>query len=264
MLLMLPFLHIGPLTIASYGTMVLLGILSGVLLIWLRARRHLFPFQDALFAYTYGILGLVIGAKLFYLVHAIPQLVVILSEQAASLDLFIGMLTSGFVFYGGLLGGLAGILIYAKQFGIPFSNLLEIIIPAVPLAHGFGRVGCFMAGCCYGIPYDGPFCVVFELSPVAPLYTSLFPVQLLESMLLFLLTAFLLVFDKYSKKPLSLTGLYLLLYSVIRMVTEVLRGDEIRGSFLFFSTSQWISIALFIVGIIVLIRMKNPRQSRQE
>jgi len=78
---------------------------------------------------------------------------------------------------------------------------------------------------------------------------------------LFLLAGFLLLYDERAKKPRSLVGWYLLLYGIIRIVTEMFRGDLIRGSFLFFSTSQWISIILIVVAIIILIKWKAPTQA---
>ena len=257
---MLPFFQIGPVTIYSYGMMIVVGLLCGALLIWLRARKTKLPSQDALFAYLYGIIGLAIGAKLFYLVQALPQLIEHVDDLRASPELLLDLLASGFVFYGGLFGGIAGAIIYAKQFHISFRSIVEVLTPVIPLVHGFGRIGCFLAGCCYGIPYDGPLCVVFETPGVAPLHTPLFPVQLMESALLFILVAFLLLYDRYARHPRSLMGWYLLLYGVIRMITEVFRGDEIRGSFLIFSTSQWISIAIILVGIVVLIKLKGSEK----
>jgi len=260
---MMPFIHIGPITLASYGTMILIGMICGAFLIWLRSRYKKYSFQDALFAFFYGMIGVIVGAKLFYLVQALPEIISHWDVIMAEPELLLGILTAGFVFYGGLFGGIAGVFIYAKQFKISFRALIELLIPAVPLIHAFGRIGCFLAGCCYGIPCDGPFCVVFEHTDFAPLNIPLFPVQLLESLLLFLLTGFLLLYDARAKKTRSLVGWYLLLYGIIRMVTEMFRGDLIRGSFLFFSTSQWVSIVLIVVAIMLLIKLPPDRRSKE-
>ena len=254
---MLPYIHIGPLELPSYGLMILLGIACGVLLLYFRARSKSFDFQDALFALFYGIIGAALGSKLFFLAQALPEIIAHADEIFSDFSLVLSLLTGGFVFYGGLIGGVAGVWIYSRQYHLPFFSLFEFLIPALPLMHGFGRIGCFLAGCCYGIPCNGPICVVFELSSVAPLHTPLFPVQLLESALLFLLTAFLLIYESRAKEPRSLVGWYLLLYGIIRMITEYFRGDEIRGFFLFFSTSQWISLALIIIAVIMLIKLKS-------
>ena len=264
---MLPHIQIGPLELSSYGTMILIGILLGVLLLRQRTRRKNYSTQDALFALLYSIIGLAIGAKLFYLVGVAPQIVehweAITQSSETMFQVFTGLLTSGFVFYGGLFGGLAGAWIYSRQFHLSFRGLLEILIPVLPFIHAFGRIGCFLAGCCYGIEYDGFLCVTFTLSDIAPSGIPLFPVQLLESALLFLLTAFLLLYDARARHPRTLVGWYLLLYGLIRMITELFRGDLERGFFLFLSTSQWISVALIIVAIILLVRWKTPLPEKQ-
>ncbi|MCL2757183.1 MAG: prolipoprotein diacylglyceryl transferase [Coriobacteriia bacterium] len=252
-----PFIHIGPLTAASYGLMICIGIFVGVLLLYLRTRKGGLPFQDVLYSYFFGLIGLAVGAKLMYIIQALPKLISHFSELSADPARLLVLITGGFVFYGGLIGGIGGVGIYAKIYKISFRTLLEALIPVVPLVHAFGRIGCFMAGCCYGIPYDGPLHVVFGPETFGLANVPLFPVQLLESALLFCLFVFLLLYDRFAKRPRSLVGWYLLLYAFIRMGTELLRGDEIRGSFLIFSTSQWISIALIVVAILILIKWKG-------
>jgi len=251
---MLPYLHIGPITLASYGTSIIIGVLCAALLLRFRSRQKELPYQDALSALFYGLVGLFVGAKLFYLAQAMPHLIEHWGELVSDPGQLLGLIFEGFVFYGGLFGGIAGVAVYARQYRLSFRKLLELLIPVVPLIHAFGRIGCFLAGCCYGIPCDGPLCLTFPTEGIEPAHTSLFPVQLLESALLLLLTAFLLLYEARAKKPLSLVGLYLLLYGVIRMATEMFRGDLIRGSFLFFSTSQWISVILIVVAVVVLVK----------
>ena len=255
-----PFIYIGPLRLASYGTMILIGIACGIVLLRFRAKRRDFSFEHALYALIYGAIGLALGAKLFYLAQALPSIVSNWDMFAAQPKLLLDLVTSGFVFYGGLFGALAGVLIYARQYRLSFLALLELLTPAIPLIHAFGRIGCFLAGCCFGIEYDGPFCVTFTSTDIAPLNIPLFPVQLMESALLFMLAAFLLIYDARAKKPRCLIGWYLLLYGMIRMVTELFRGDEIRGIFLLFSTSQWISILMIVVAIVLLVKLKVPQQ----
>ena len=258
---MMPFFEIGPITLPGYGSMILLGIICGALLLLWRAKRKGYSRQDAFFAFLYGGIGLFIGAKLLFLIQAMPEIIAQWDRLISDLAQLGSLLSSGFVFYGGLFGGIGGVWIYARQYHLSFRELLEILIPVVPFIHAFGRIGCFMAGCCYGIPYDGPFHVVFEIAFIAPRNTPLFPVQLLESALLMLLTVFLLTYDAKAKKPRSLIGWYLLLYAIIRMGTELLRGDLERGFFLIFSTSQWISIALIVAAIIILVKLKVPPKS---
>jgi phosphatidylglycerol:prolipoprotein diacylglycerol transferase len=125
--------------------------------------------------------------------------------------------------------------------------------------HAIGRIGCFCAGCCYGRAMDPPFGVYFRADSVAPIGVALFPVQLLESVLNFIL--FIILFG-YSRKPRAdrqITGLYIACYGVIRFILEFFRGDGERGILWIFSTSQWISLALIPLGLYWLLKATKKR-----
>ena len=119
----------------------------------------------------------------------------------------------------------------------------------LPLIHAFGRIGCFLAGCCYGIPYCGYFNVVFPKNSFAPQGINLFPIQLCEAFFLILLSFFLLYLTLKNKSR-HMVLIYLFCYSIIRFILEFLRYDSARGKVLFFSTSQWISLIILIYTII--------------
>ena len=135
-------------------------------------------------------------------------------------------------------------------------DYVECCIGCLPLGHAFGRVGCFLVGCCYGHPYDGIFAVTYTRSQFAPNGVSLFPVQLLEAVLEFLIGIFLLAVGKKWK---GMTGLYwyLALYAVCRFLLEFLRADAERGIVAGLSTSQILSIALGLTAICLLVWQKN-------
>ena len=154
-------------------------------------------------------------------------------------------MTSGFVFYGGLIGALLCALLAKKIHKIDVAALLRSCIFFLPLAHGFGRIGCFLGGCCYGIPYDGWLAVTFPDDVGIPEPLTRFPVQLVESALLICLAIVLFILA-YRGKDRRTISIYLIAYAIIRFVLEYLRADAARGSFLFLSTSQWISILIVI------------------
>jgi len=155
------------------------------------------------------------------------------------------LIAGGSVFYGGLLGGLltAKIIVLKKP---RYEYLFDIATPAIPLFHFFGRIGCFLGGCCYGI--ESKFGVTFRRSLVEKANgVNRFPVQLLEALVCLLL---FFILDYLRKKKFfkgHLIYLYLLIYSVVRFFMEFIRGDEYRGLFFGLSTSQIISIAIFCV-----------------
>jgi phosphatidylglycerol:prolipoprotein diacylglycerol transferase len=134
------------------------------------------------------------------------------------------------------------------------------ILPSVPLIHAFGRIGCFCAGCCYGIPYEGTCHVVFEKSQVAPLGISLFPVQLVESGINILLFILLEIIVRKTKDIRISLATYMLGYGIMRFCLEFLRGDTIRGFLWNLSTSQWISLLLIAGAMILLFCKRKVKQ----
>ena len=146
---------------------------------------------------------------------------------------------SGYVFYGGLLGVILAIYLYAKNDSDLRGRIYRMVVPAFPLFHGFGRIGCFMAGCCYGVKLATPaeLLGIFTLDKL--------PVQLIEAGFEFLLFAALLFCEKEQPKTDTLQ-IYLVTYAIFRFCIEFLRGDAIRGIFLGFSTAQWVSLAIVI------------------
>ena len=116
-----------------------------------------------------------------------------------------------------------------------------------------------MAGCCYGIPYDGFGAVVFPEGSLAPSGIPLFPVQLVEAILLFIIAAFLGYMSIRKNWDYSVES-YLILYSIVRFILEFYRYDEVRGFVLGLTTSQWISIAILIVSILVIIKKRVEKK----
>ena len=130
--------------------------------------------------------------------------------------------------------------------------MLDIFAPLIPLIHGFGRVGCFCSGCCYGKEYHGIFSVQFPYNEMIPELSDVprVPVQLLEAGMNFLVFGILMYIGKKGIcKTGQMMGIYLIYYTIARFFLEMLRGDGIRGSIGIFSTSQLISILLLPLGI---------------
>ena len=157
----------------------------------------------------------------------------------------------GFVFYGGLAGGILGLMVCKKICRISVWKYAETYIPCLPLVHAFGRIGCALTGCCYGIPYDGIGAIVYHHSIIAPNNTTLFPIQVVEAGadLLIVVSLLVYIFKKRKSQQNSIL-LYCTLYASVRFVLEFLRYDLDRGQFLWFSTSQWISLAVIGLSLI--------------
>jgi phosphatidylglycerol:prolipoprotein diacylglycerol transferase len=161
--------------------------------------------------------------------------------------------SSGFVVYGGLIGGIATAIIYCKlkkQNGIDY---LDLMVPSVALAQGMGRIGCFLAGCCYGKPTDLPIGITFTHSAFAPNNVSLIPTQLIMSAGDFIIAVILFIYSRKDRKRGQITLLWLLLYSIGRFFVEFLRGDVARGSVGVLSTSQFIAVIVAPLCILAFI-----------
>lgn len=247
--------------------MIVTGILSGGAICKKLCSLQNINFYDfIIISALAGSLGFA-GAKLFFLfdyygaANFFKVLGQMLFHPKAS-----GLISGGFVFYGGLLGGFAGYFIGVKIARTGLTTFLNTFAFAIPYVHAFGRIGCFCAGCCYGIEHHGGFSIAGR-----------FPVQLVEAFFLFVFA--FVVLALIWRRPLrqaqgpqtSLFLLYIIFYSMIRFFLEFLRGDEARGRISFsngfsFSTSQILSLILFMADLtfIIILLIKKAKSDKVE
>ncbi|MCF7874000.1 MAG: prolipoprotein diacylglyceryl transferase [Candidatus Omnitrophica bacterium] len=240
---------IGPITIYTYGFFIFLGVLSGYLVSKKRAQEVGIKkeFFSNIFFWTL-IIGF-LGARIFY--------IFVNWQIFIKAPLTIALSRSGFVFYGGVVFGLLSIFVFAKKYKIEFLKITDIFALIIPLAHSLGRLGCFFYGCCYGLPTQSFLGIKFPIeSPAGRLETTVIPTQLISAGFLFILFLFLFTFRNKINKIGSLSSYYLLIYSSFRFIIEFFRGDP-RGFFLIFSTSQWISLILIFLAIIILGKKRS-------
>ena len=226
------------LNVHMYGVMIAVGLLCafGVLFFYSKRLNVTSNFVDFIFYVAVGAIVLGFGAAT--LVQAFYNW---LENPDAGFKI-----GEGFTFLGGLIGGAAVFLTLYFAFRKKFNNGLWQIMPAIPcaiyIAHGFGRIGCFFAGCCYGIKND-TFGVKFP-----NIADKVLPTQLYEAAFLFIMfgiTSYLVLKKKF-KYNLSL---YLVAYGVFRFLIEFIRGDD-RGKFIgALSPSQFWSIGMVLLGI---------------
>ncbi|MBE6582476.1 MAG: prolipoprotein diacylglyceryl transferase [Ruminococcaceae bacterium] len=228
-----------------YGLFCTLGMAVAALVGMLICRKRKIPIFDLVSSAVYVFIGAMIGSKLLFLAL---NLKVIIENHIPFADVMRG----GFVFYGGLIGGALGLLIYVKQFKLKLSDFLDVYAVCLPLGHAFGRVGCFFGGCCHGIPHDSPISVIYKTTAGnTPLNTPLLPIQLIEATVLFFF--FIIMLTLLLKTNLRvLTTVYLFMYSIARFVLEFFRGDKARGGVLGISTSQIISLLIIILLAVYL------------
>lgn len=238
---------IGKLTVHGYGLMIGIGILACVFMAAYRAPKKGLSADAIMDIAIYSVIAGFIGAKLLFLIVEFREF---LRNPLSLLG------SSGFVVYGGIITGVITAVFYCKKKGYAFMEYFDLAAPSIAMAQGFGRIGCFLAGCCYGRVTESFLGVIFPENSMAPAGIKLLPTQLFSSAGNFLIMAVLLVYSRKSGKPGNVGILYMLLYGIGRFCIEFLRIDD-RGGFWILSTSQWISIMIIILAGILFQRQRK-------
>ena len=236
-------LTIGKLTIHGYGLMIAIGILAAVFVAMYRAKRREMDQEPILDIVLIAMIGGFLGSKILYII-------VEWKEFIKDPKHFLG--GGGFVVYGGIILGLVVAFLYFRWKKLDFFAYMDLSMPSVSIAQGIGRIGCFLAGCCYGAETDSALGVVFPQGSLAPAGVKLWPTQLFMSVGNLCIAAILIVASLKLKKKGQVSALYMILYSAGRFGVEFFRADH-RGSVGVFSTSQFISLFIFIIGIALMV-----------
>ncbi len=236
----------GPFTVYTYGVCLFLGVIAGYLISASEAKKQGVAKDVFSNIFFWTAAAGFFGAKILY----------ILIEPACLLNP-LAALRSGFVFYGGVLAGIPVLYVFSRKYRIPFLKLADSIALGLPLAHVFGRIGCFAYGCCYGKPTASWMGVEFPPGgPAAELGVRVIPTQLISAFFLLLIFFILLGLSRIKKVDGEVSLSYLVLYGAFRFIIEFFRGDP-RGQILFLSTSQCIALILVIAGVIALRHRKR-------
>lgn len=242
--------ELGPITIYSYGFMIALGFILCVMFAEKRCVKLGLDGEKIYSLAFWAIGGGLLGAKILYYITDIKN---IIENPSILLDI-----ANGFVVYGGIIGGVIGGSLFVRKYKLDFWKYFDLAMPSVSLAQGFGRIGCFLAGCCYGRETESAFGIVFENSPFAPNGVRLLPTQLISSAGDFLICFILCLYARNSKKSGTVGGLWLILYSIGRFALEFLRNDP-RGEVGVLSTSQFISVFMFMIGVVILVMRSKSK-----
>lgn len=267
---MFPYFTIFGNQISMYSVSALAGLLlSGFIACKLSKRRNIL-YVDTIMFMLFSFIGVYFGGIILYAITQWQYISAIFRNFSAIINdgmliPFLIQIFGGSVFYGGLLGGIGAGVLYLKVTKQSLGDFSDLAALVATMFHAFGRIGCFLGGCCYGIECDFGF--VYENALVESANgVRRFPVQLVESGFEFLLfTLILFMFIKGIQKH-RLFLWYLFVYSIGRFILEFFRGDEYRGFVGFLSTSQFISVFIFAVSLILLIRtnIKHKKQILNE
>ena len=253
---------LGPFTVHTYGLCMALGFLSGwQAAVWLckRTGQNADQLTSLL---TWLMLASVLGARTAYVMEHWT------SEFADNPLAVLRFDQGGLMFYGGLIAAAFVLALYARVHRTHLFQITDLVLAVVPLGHAFGRIGCFMHGCCYGKITHSCIGVAFpngspawweQVSASPPLIAQtalaslpVIPTQLIESAANFALFAALYtLYPKRFTRRGFITGSYLVSYAILRFGIECLRGDP-RLAIGPFSISQAISLGLLGLGLACL------------
>lgn len=231
-------------TVYSYGFFIVIGAILAVSYVAYQSKRlYNLSFDKVNTLFLLLLAAAFIGGKVF----------LFFEDPGYYVNHFSSLLSGrGFVFYGSLLFCIPTMLVFFKINKLPTLPMLDIMAITTCIVHFFGRLGCFMAGCCHGIEWRGPLSVVFtDPSCLAPTNIPLHPTQLysMAGILSILIILYFLNRNKKFHGKIFIT--YLILYAIVRSVIEIFRGDISRGFLIdgYISHSQFISIILLAISL---------------
>ncbi|MBI4358292.1 MAG: prolipoprotein diacylglyceryl transferase [Candidatus Omnitrophica bacterium] len=230
----------GPIRLYSYGLLVALGVLLAVLLLRINARGTSVHPDTVVDLAIVTVIGGFAMARAFYVVQFWNYF------RNAPLDIF-KMWQGGIILYGGLVGGILGFTFFIWVRHLPFMTLLDLFVPATALAQAFGRIGCFLNGCCFGKASQVPWAVSFPF-----LKEPVHPTQLYEAFYCFLLTGLLLFLWNRRFRTGTVAAAYFILYPMGRFVIEFFRGDS-QVILFHLTLNQWISFGFVLFVLILLV-----------
>jgi phosphatidylglycerol:prolipoprotein diacylglycerol transferase len=251
----------GGITIYTYGFFVALAFLVAMFWVSRDCKRKGLNASKAMDLAFYIIVAALVGSRVLH---------VLVSERQRFLEnplILLKIWEGGLVFYGGFIASVAVAAWYMWRQKMNFWIYSDVFTPAIALGHVFGRIGCFMAGCCHGreVGHGAWYSVSFPDNPhsFAPPGHPLYPTQLMEASGELLIFIFLVILSRHKRFEGQLLATWLVVYAILRGFVEYFRGDIARGFLIepWLSTSQFISILMFIAGIaIYIIRWKRMQE----
>ncbi len=245
--------HIYEFPVFSYGFCLALGfILAALSAIEMGKKQDIH--KDLILDLTlWTLICAIVGARLLYVIVDFSYY-----QKHPWEILFLNK--GGLIFYGGFAGGVWAAISFIRKKKLPLWKTGDILLAVLPLGQMFGRLGCFLNGCCFGLPTLSAFKVTFPVESFACEYYQelqpVHPVQLYESIGLGILFLFLATLVERKRFDGQVAALYGLGYSILRFCMEFFRGDN-PALALGFTLSQWISVFLFVVSLFLYAVLKK-------
>lgn len=291
----IPFLN---LPVHTYGALYVTGLIVGLFVAYRQALLAKKYHNDVLDFGFWCLLGALLGARILFIIveadyYFVQEPFTKLPFLGLSIPTIFAVWKGGFVFWGGAVGGTIALISFCKKRKIPLGEMADYCAPGLAIGHAVGRIGCVAGGCCFGdavyhldsagnVIADAPFALAFPPGSIAynSLYNHasgetlalmnklgttlpLFPVQLVESLGNIVIFFVLMVLIPKKRAHGQITLLYFILYSIMRALTETLRGDAARGFVIdnVLSTSQFISLLMSLGALILMIMLSRKNKA---
>ena len=232
------------LSFSLYSLIISLSIIIGLIFVYINLKEENFSKEQLFYLTIYCLIGIFFGAKYFdYFINI---------KTYKSFNL----LSLGLSSYGAIIGILIMLFIFSKQFKKDLFKILYLTIPSMPLIYGIGKIGCFLAGCCYGIEYKGPLNIVYKYSNSAPKGIKLFPIQIIEAIVFIIIFIIFYKKRKNTNKKKSVGELF------IACGTAKFLLDFFRHTHMYqlISINQITSIVFIGIGLSLMLSKKKTKK----
>lgn len=239
--------QIGSFKLHAWGLMLLIGFLASVYRGTKAAPRYNFDPGAVWDCSLLGLFGGVIGGRLAFILQELPHY----SKNPAEVFM---IWTGGMTSYGGIIGGLAVGLWAAKKRGFHIGDAADLAAVSMPIGYFFGRLGCFLNGCCYGTHCDAPWAMTFK-DEAGTLHQNVHPTQLYSMIAALIMFAALSTLEKLPRRRFrgELLPLFAVFYGVYRFIVEFWRaqseGHVPSSGLASLSSGQWASLAAIVIGL---------------
>ena len=216
-----------------YPSTIILSMVLNVVLVLLISKKLSYKIYEVLSMIVVDTLGIMFGGLLYTYIVANKW---------------------GFSSLGGMFGGLLSLLLYSVLLKKDFKYIMILFMPSIPLMYAVGKIGCFVAGCCHGIPYSGLFHIVYEHSKVAVLNTPLFPVQIVEAIVFLII--FIYVISRYLRNLISIKLIMkeIIVCGLAKLLLDFFRYDHVSS---FITVNQVVCLVLVVLSFVYLFFLKK-------
>ena len=221
-----------------YGLSIILALISNIVVVITQYKKYNYKLEEIIYLLLYENVGIIIGAK---------ALSFLLSGKHTNI------VETGLAAYGAVAGATLLIILFCLQFKKAIKETVYLLAPSFPLMYSIGKIGCFIAGCCYGIEYNGLFKIMYRYSIKAPNNVYLFPIQIVESIVFLLIFIYLIIMQRKNKFDEKMLGISFILCGASKGILDFLRQEGTQ----LFTFSKIISLIVIIIGIISIFLTKK-------